>query len=90
MERTERKVVVGVVVGKKMKKTISVRVERLVKHERYGKYLRRYSKLLAHDEREEASTGDKVMVMETRPISKTKHWRLVSIVGKADQDAKGE
>jgi small subunit ribosomal protein S17 len=83
MERNHRKVEVGVVTSDRMHKTINVRTERMVKHPLYKKYIRRYSDFKAHDERNEASTGDRVEIQETRPLSKTKRWRLVRILVKA-------
>jgi small subunit ribosomal protein S17 len=74
----------GRVVSNAMDKTVSVAVERLVKHPVYGKYIRRTSKLLAHDENNEARVGDTVEITETRPLSKRKSWRLVNIVERAD------
>ena len=82
-ERGTRKTVVGKVVSDKMAKTISVRTERLVKHPLYGKYVRRWTTYKAHDEQNEAQMGDTVEIMETRPLSKTKRWRLVRVVDKA-------
>ena len=67
-------------------KTIKVRVEYLVRHEAYGKYLRRSRVLHAHDERQEAGLGDRVLVMECRPVSKTKTWRLVRVLQAAPKD----
>ena len=78
--RKPQKVVVGEVVSDKMNKTISVRVERLERHRRYHKYVRRDTTLKAHDESGEANVGDIVRVEETRPLSKTKRWRLIEIV----------
>ena len=75
--------ITGRVVSNKMNKTISVEVERLVPHPMYGKYVKRTSKLMAHDEKNECTIGDTVRIMETRPLSKTKRWRLVEIVEKA-------
>ena len=75
-----RKTVVGEVVSDKMHKTISVRVQRLERHRRYHKYVRRTTIYKAHDSREEARVGDQVRIAETRPLSKTKRWRLVEIV----------
>jgi small subunit ribosomal protein S17 len=83
---TEQKVVrttTGRVVSNKMDKSITVLVERRVKHPLYGKYIRRSSKLHAHDENNECGIGDTVSITECRPISKTKTWRLVSVVEKA-------
>lgn len=80
---TRRKVRVGRVVSNKMEKSIVVTVERRVPHPIYKKYFKRTSKLMAHDEKREAGIGDLVKIMETRPLSKTKRWRLVEIVEKA-------
>jgi small subunit ribosomal protein S17 len=82
MKRGQRKVVVGTVVSDKMDKTIAVSMERLVQHARYKKYIRQYTKFKAHDENNEAKMGDVVEIMETRPLSKTKSWRLVRILTK--------
>jgi small subunit ribosomal protein S17 len=79
-ERGPKKVVIGTVVSDRMQKTITVREERLVKHAVYGKYVRRATTYQAHDERGEAREGDQVEILRTRPLSKTKHWRLVRIV----------
>lgn len=73
----------GRVVSNKMNKTIAVEVERLVKHPRYGKYIRRTTKLLAHDETNESREGDTVQISECRPLSRNKSWRLVSVVERA-------
>ena len=82
-ERGRRKVREGVVVSDKMDKTIVVTVEARVKHRLYGKVLRQTSRLKVHDEQNAAAVGDRVRVMETRPLSATKRWRLVEIVEKA-------
>ncbi|MBR6880702.1 MAG: 30S ribosomal protein S17 [Clostridiales bacterium] len=82
-ERNLRKSRVGIVTSDKMDKTITVSVVEHVKHPLYGKIMKRTYKLKAHDENNEAKEGDKVQVMETRPISKDKRWRLVQIVEKA-------
>ena len=82
-ERNLRKTRIGKVVSDKMDKTIVVAVENNVKHPLYGKIIKRTYKLKAHDENNECSVGDRVKVMETRPLSKDKRWRLVSIVEKA-------
>jgi len=84
-ERGRRKVTVGVVTSDKMDRTIRVDVQRLVKHPRYGKYIRRRTKLYAHDEQNEARVGDTVEVMETRPLSKLKCWRLVRVVSRSPE-----
>lgn len=82
-ERNRRKVRIGVVVSDKMQKSIVVAVEERKMHPLYGKFVKRTKKLHAHDEKEEAHIGDSVELMETRPLSKTKRWRLVRIVEKA-------
>ena len=81
--RRRRKTRVGLVVSDKSDKTIVVEVRRQVPHSLYGKVMQRRSKLTAHDENNEARSGDEVLVAETRPLSKTKRWRLVEIVKKA-------
>jgi small subunit ribosomal protein S17 len=81
--RQFRKEKVGVVTSNKMTKSIVVAVERKVKHEKYGKFLNKTSKFVAHDEKNECNIGDTVRIMETRPLSKTKCWRLVEIVERA-------
>ena len=83
MERNLRKTRIGKVVSDKMDKTIVVAVENHVKHPLYGKIVKKTYKLKAHDENNECGIGDTVKVMETRPLSKDKRWRLVSIVKKA-------
>jgi small subunit ribosomal protein S17 len=83
MERNLRKERVGLVVSNKMEKSIVVQIERKVKHPKYGKFVRKTTKLVAHDEQNECSIGDTVKIMETRPISKNKCWRLVEIIEKA-------
>ena len=82
-ERNLRKVMIGTVTSNKMDKTIVVSVETSVKHPLYGKFVKRTYKLKAHDEENVCQIGDKVKVMETRPLSKDKRWRLVEIVEKA-------
>ena len=82
-ERTLRKTRVGMVVSDKMDKTIVVAIADNVKHPKYGKVIKRTIKLKAHDENNECGIGDKVSIMETRPLSKDKRWRLVSIIEKA-------
>jgi len=81
--RTRRKVRIGKVVSNKMSKSIVVAVERQVAHALYKKYFRRTTKLMAHDEKQEAGIGDTVKIMETRPMSARKRWRLVDIIEKA-------
>ena len=82
-ERGRRKVRTGVVVSDKMDKTVLVKVDRTIRHPLYKKIVRRSSKLAAHDETNDARMGDTVRVMETRPVSKTKRWRVVEIVERA-------
>jgi len=82
-ERNLRKTVVGKVVSDKMQKTIVVAVEDSVKHPLYNKIVKRTIKFKAHDENNEAGVGDRVRIMETRPLSKDKRWRLVTIIEKA-------
>ena len=81
--RKKRKVREGLVSSNKMDKSIVVKVERKLKHPKYGKFLKRTTKLMAHDEQNSCNMGDKVKVMETRPLSKNKRWRLVEIIEKA-------
>ena len=83
MERNLRKERIGVVVSSKMDKTIVVAVERKEKHPLYGKFVKKTTKFVAQDEKNECGIGDTVRIMETRPLSKTKNWRLVEIVEKA-------
>jgi small subunit ribosomal protein S17 len=78
-----RKVRVGVVVSNKMQKSIVVAIDRRVPHPLYRKYSHRTTKLIAHDEKNEAKIGDKVQIMETRPLSKRKRWRLIQVVERA-------
>ncbi len=80
--RKLRKEKTGIVVGNKMNKSIVVEVERRVKHPKYGKYVKKTSRFMAHDEKNECSEGDKVKIAETRPLSKNKCWRLVEIIEK--------
>jgi small subunit ribosomal protein S17 len=82
-ERARRKVRTGVVVSEKMDKTVLVRIDRRVRHPLYKKTVARSNKLAAHDENNEAHLGDTVRLMETRPLSKTKRWRVVEIVERA-------
>ena len=82
-QRALRKTRVGIVVSNKMEKTIAVAIERKVPHPIYKKYFKKTTKLMAHDEKKECGLGDKVKIMETRPLSKNKRWRLVEIVEKA-------
>jgi len=83
VERKNRKVRIGLVTSDKMAKTITVEVERKVKHPMYGKFLKKTSSFHAHDEDNSAGIGDTVKIMETRPMSKTKRWRLVEVIAKA-------
>jgi small subunit ribosomal protein S17 len=83
VERNLRKTRIGVVKSNKMDKTITVTVERRVKHPIYGKFVKKTTSFHAHDEKNECTVGDKVKIMESRPLSKTKRWRLVEVVEKA-------
>jgi small subunit ribosomal protein S17 len=78
--RGQRRTEIGVVTSDKMNKTRRVEIVRLVKHPRYGKYIKRRTICKVHDENNESHTGDTVQIMETRPLSKTKHWRLLRVV----------
>jgi small subunit ribosomal protein S17 len=80
MERNLRKEKIGVVTSNKMDKSIVVSVERRVKHAKYGKFVKRTSTFMAHDEKNDCNIGDKVKITETRPLSKSKCWRLVEVV----------
>jgi small subunit ribosomal protein S17 len=83
MERKQRKQRVGVVTSNKMDKTITVSVERKLRHPIYGKFVKQTKKFMAHDEKAECNIGDLVRIMETRPLSKLKRWRLVEVLEKA-------
>jgi small subunit ribosomal protein S17 len=83
VDRASRKTRIGLVVSDKMEKTVVVSIERRVQHPVYGKMVRRTKRFKAHDERNEAKTGDTVRIMETRPMSKDKRWRVVEIVERA-------
>ncbi|NLW47372.1 MAG: 30S ribosomal protein S17 [Firmicutes bacterium] len=82
-DRALRKTRIGMVVSDKMEKTVVVAVQRLVRHPLYGRIVKLTSKIKAHDEANECKVGDKVKVMETRPLSKDKRWRVVNIIDKA-------
>ena len=82
-ERNLRKEKVGRVVSNKMQKSITIAVDRKVKHAIYGKFMNKTTKFMAHDEKNEAGIGDTVRISETRPLSKSKRWRLVEIIEKA-------
>jgi small subunit ribosomal protein S17 len=82
-QRPLRKTRIGIVVSNKMQKTITVAIERRVSHPLYNKYYKKTTKLMAHDDKSECNVGDKVKIMETRPLSSKKRWRLVEIVEKA-------
>jgi small subunit ribosomal protein S17 len=83
VERNLRKTRIGVVKSNKMEKTITVTVERKVKHPIYGKFVKKTTSFHAHDEKNECTIGDVVRIMESRPLSKTKRWRLVEVIEKA-------
>ncbi len=83
VETKGQRTVVGRVVSNKMDKTVSVAIERLIKHPVYGKYIRRTTKVLAHDENNECKSGDRVTISECRPVSKHKAWQVVNVVQRA-------
>ena len=83
--KKEPRTIVGTVISDKMDKTIVVQIERKVKHPLYGKYVRRYSKMYAHDEENACKIGDLVMIQHSRPLSKTKRWKLVEVVKRKEQ-----
>ncbi|MCC8087873.1 MAG: 30S ribosomal protein S17 [Rikenellaceae bacterium] len=83
MERNLRKERIGVVVSNKMEKSITVAVKRKVKHPMYGKFVNKTTKFVAHDEKNDCNPGDTVKIMETRPLSKTKRWRVIEIIERA-------
>jgi len=87
--RGRTNIVKGQVVSDKGNKTISVLIHRLMKHPKYKKYIRRKSVFKAHDEKNEAKTGDVVKIYETRPLSKTKRWKLLEVVESVDQKSQG-
>ena len=82
IERALRKEKIGIVSSNKMNKSIVVAVERKVKHAKYGKFIKKTTKFMAHDENNSCSIGDKVLIQETRPLSKNKNWRLVEVLEK--------
>lgn len=82
-ERNKRKEMVGLVISDKMDKTVSIAVERKTQHPLYKRVIKKTSTFKAHDEENQCKTGDKVQIMETRPLSKTKRWRVVDIIEKA-------
>ena len=82
-KRNLRKERIGVVTSSKMDKTIVVSVERKLKHAKYGKYIKKTNKFMAHDEKDDCGVGDLVRIMETRPLSKNKRWRIVEIIERA-------
>jgi small subunit ribosomal protein S17 len=84
-EEKRKRTLVGRVVSDKMDKTVSVAIERLIKHPAYGKYIRRTSKVMAHDENNECKAGDRVAISECRPISKNKAWTVVNVVERAQE-----
>jgi small subunit ribosomal protein S17 len=83
VQRGRRKSKIGIVTSDKMDKTITIAVERKVKHPIYGKFVKKTTKFMAHDEQNECTIGDTVRIMETRPLSKNKCWRLVEVLEKA-------
>jgi len=82
-ERGDRKRVIGIVVSDKMTKTRVVAVTEMYKHPKYGKFVKRTQKFHTHDEKSDSKTGDKVLIIETRPLSKTKRWRLMQVLERA-------
>jgi small subunit ribosomal protein S17 len=84
-EQKSQRTVIGRVVSDKMDKTVSVAIERRVKHPVYGKYIRRTTKLMAHDETNQCKAGDRVAISECRPIAKNKSWRVVDVVERAPE-----
>ena len=84
-QRGRRKLMTGRVVSDSMQKTVVVTIERLVRHEEYGKYVRRRSRFKVHDEKDECKVGDVIRFMETRPLSKDKRWRLVDFVQRVER-----
>jgi small subunit ribosomal protein S17 len=85
VENKSTHTVIGTVVSDKMNKTIVVLIERKVKHPFYGKYVRRFSKMYAHDEDNACRIGDTVLIQQTRPLSKTKRWKLIEVLKREDQ-----
>ena len=83
MTRNLRKTKVGVVTSNKMDKSITISVQRRLRHAMYGKFVKKSTKFMAHDEKNECNEGDTVRIMETRPLSKSKRWRLVEVIEKA-------
>lgn len=81
--RNLRKQITGIVTSNKMDKSISVKAERRIQHPKYGKFVKKSNKFMAHDEKNECNIGDKVRIMETRPLSARKRWRLIEILEKA-------
>ncbi len=87
VEQSEsQRTITGTVIGDKMDKTIVVQIERKVKHALYGKYVRRFSKMYAHDEQNTCRIGDVVVIKQTRPLSKTKRWAVIEVVKKQEQE----
>ena len=84
-DEKRKRILVGRVVSDKMDKTVSVAIERLIKHPAYGKYIRRTSKVMAHDESNECKAGDRVTISECRPVSRNKAWTVVNIVERAQE-----
>jgi small subunit ribosomal protein S17 len=83
--KKSKRTLIGRVVSNKMDKTVSVSIERLIKHPAYGKYIRRSNKMMAHDEKNECNMGDRVAISECRPISKNKAWQVVEILERAPE-----
>ncbi len=85
VERNERSSLVGIVTSNRMVKTITVKVERFVRHPKFEKYVKRFTTCYAHDEKREAKIGDRVEIMETRPLSRQKRWRLIKVLGQGSE-----
>jgi small subunit ribosomal protein S17 len=85
-EAKNQRTVIGRVVSNKMDKTVAVAIERVIKHETYGKYIRRTSKVLAHDETNDCKEGDRVAISECRPMSKRKAWQVVNVIERAAEE----
>ena len=83
LERSSRKERIGIVVSNKMDKSILVAIKRQIKHPIYGKFIKKTTKLMVHDDQNDAGEGDTVRIMETRPISKNKRWRLIEVIERA-------
>jgi len=86
-DQESARTITGVVISDRMQKTITVQIERRVRHPKFGKFLRRYSTFKCHDEKRQAKVGDRVLIVASRPLSRTKRWTLVKVVARAQADA---